>query len=193
MSTATDQKTPLDQQALEHLQLLVRRAEQGDASVLPELRRALDEHPEAWQRCGDLALEAQEAWLELVAGNNLLFRECVERKVSQMKTELAGENPTPLERLLVARVVAGWLQCEYADAAYAQMQKPTSGQHAAGLRRQNACQQRYLQAIKTLATVRRLLRPALSPMDVALKGVPELRTGRLSRQPDPAEGLPVLN
>jgi hypothetical protein len=193
MNTKTDHANAIDQEALEHLQRIVQRAEQGDASVLPELRRALDEHPEAWRRCGDVALEAQEAWLQLVAGRNLLLHECVQRKLEQLNQELAGEDPTPLERLLVARVVAGWLQTEYADAAYAEMKNPSPAQHAAAMRRQASAQQRYLQAIKTLATVRKLLRPPVSPVDLALRSLPETRAGRLPRQAVPAERVPVLN
>jgi hypothetical protein len=32
-----------------------------------------------------------------------------------------GPDPSPLEKLLVGRVVAGWLQVHYADAPYAQL------------------------------------------------------------------------
>src|SRR5262249_18785357 len=145
-----------------HLESLVQRAQQGDECVLPELRQVLDAHPELWQRCGDLALQAQTAWLQLISGKDLLLREAVQRKLDQMKEELVGLDPSPLERLLVQRGLATWLQAEYADAAYAQAKPSSSAQHQALQRRQNSAQQRHLQAIKALATVRKLLSPTLT-------------------------------
>ena len=37
-----------------------------------------------------------------------------------MRQELAGENPTALEKLLVERILACWLGVEHADAMLAQ-------------------------------------------------------------------------
>jgi len=162
-------------ETLERLQSLVKRAEQGDESALPELRAALDANPWIWERYGDLARQSQAAWLQLIAGTNLLLRESVERKAEQLRAELAGPGPSPLEKLLVERVIACWLQVQYADAAYAQLQGPSPGQHTAALKRQAGAQQRYLFAIKTLATVRKLLKPA--PSTLELLGYPAGKRG----------------
>jgi hypothetical protein len=153
-------------ETLERLQSLVKRAEQGDESALPELRVALDTNPWIWQRYGDLAQQVQAAWLQLIAGPNLLLRESVERKAEQLRAELAGPEPSPLEKLLVERVIACWLQVQYADAAYAQQTSPSPGQHTAALKRQAGSHQRYLHSIKTLATVRKLLKPAPSTLEL---------------------------
>ena len=162
-------------ETLERLQSLVKRAEQGDESALPELRAALDTNPWIWQRYGDLAQQVQAAWLQLIAGPNLLLRESVERKAEQLRSELAGPGPSPLERLLVERVIACWLQVQYADAAYAQQTSPSPGQHTAALKRQAGSHQRYLHSIKTLATVRKLLKPA--PSTLELLGYPAGKGG----------------
>jgi hypothetical protein len=183
-------------EVLERLQALVKRAEQGDESALPELRAALDANPWIWQRYGDLARQSQAAWLQLIAGPNLLLHESVERKAEQLRAELAGPEPSPLERLLVERVIACWLQTQYADAAYAQQQNPSPAQHTAALKRQAGSHQRYLYAIKTLATVRKLLKPALSPVDLALRPIAEGRPVQAHKHPRlrPAvEALPVAN
>src|ERR1700732_790215 len=84
-------------QEVQHLEALVKRARQGDESVLPELRQLLDRQPEIWQTSGDLAKLAQEAWLNLLAGKYLLLKESVRRQLEQMQQELAGPSPTPLE------------------------------------------------------------------------------------------------
>jgi hypothetical protein len=183
-------------ETLERLQTLVQRAEQGDESALPTLRAALDANPWIWERYGDLAQQSQAAWLQLIAGPNLLLRESVERKTEQLRAELAGPGPSPLERLLVERVIACWLQVQYADAAYAQQTSPSPGQHTAALKRQAGSHQRYLHAIKTLATVRKLLKPALSPVDLALRPIAESRPAKAYKHPrlrPAAEALPVAN
>ena len=59
--------------ALDQLRAVVKRAQEGDRRALPQLRRALDEHPEYFEHAGDLALMAEHAWLELMAGPNLFF------------------------------------------------------------------------------------------------------------------------
>src|SRR6516164_1103310 len=128
MSTTTTTASKQDE-ILERLQRLVERAEKGDASVLGELRVALDANPWVWERYGDLAQQSQAAWLRLVAGRNLLLLESARRKAEQLRAELAGPAPSPLERLLVERVVACWLQVHYADAAYAQLKGTNPAQH----------------------------------------------------------------
>jgi hypothetical protein len=148
-----------DAEARARLEGLVQRAQQGDESALAELRQVLDAHPGFWQRSGDLALQAQEAWLHLISGQNVLLRESLQRKLEQLKAELAGTDPSPLEKLLVERATATWLQLQYADAMYAQARANSSGQHQALQRRQSGAQQRHLQAIKMLVTVRKLLSP----------------------------------
>jgi hypothetical protein len=160
MSATQDTPPNQDPAGQARLERLLQRAQQGDESVLPELRQVLDAHPEFWQGYGDLALQAQAAWLHLISGQNLLLRESLQLKLDQLKAELGGMVPSPLERLLVERATATWLQLQYAGAVYAQVKTNSSAQHQALQRRQNSAQQRHLQALKMLMTVRKLLPPA---------------------------------
>jgi hypothetical protein len=192
MSTTTAPASKQDE-ILERLQRLVERAEGGDEGAMPELRAALNANPWVWQRFGDLGQQSQGAWLQLIAGKNLLLLESASRKAEQLRAELAGPAPSPLERLLVERVVACWLQTNYADASYAQLKGTTPAQHTAALRRQNSAQQRYLQAVRALATIRRLLRPSPAPVEIAtrLGGKERVTAGR--RDLSPAQGVAVEN
>jgi hypothetical protein len=95
--------------------------------------------------------------------------------------------------LLVERVVACWLQVHYSDAAYAQMKGGGPAQHAAALRRQDSAQRRYLQAVKVLATVRRLLRPPPAPVEVAARLGSQERVPGGRRDLAPAQGVAVEN
>jgi hypothetical protein len=165
MSTTTT-TAPKQDEILERLRKLVQRAEGGDEAALPELRVALDANPWCWERYGDIGRQAQAAWLGLLGGKNLMLKESVGRRAEQLRAELAGPEPSPLERLLVERVVSCWLQTSYADAAYAQLKGATPAQHAAALRRQNSAQQRYLQAVRALVTTRKLLRPAPTALEL---------------------------
>jgi hypothetical protein len=92
--------------------------------------------------------------------------------------------------------LAGWLQVHYADATYAQLKNATPAQHAAMQKRQTAAQHRYLQAIKSLATVRKLLKPAPSPLEMARRPVAETPGDLLVRRGRSASscaGLAVVN
>ena len=162
---------------LERLAELVQRAQQGDLTALPLLREALEGDPSLWQEYGDLAAQAQEAWLQLLAGTDYLLAESVRLKLAALRQELGAEGASPLEKLLIERVVACWLQTHYADALYAQAKGPqsTASVRQELMKRQESSQRRYLAAIKQLALVRKLLRPALPPLQLALGPVGEER------------------
>jgi hypothetical protein len=170
MDTKTDPKTQAEaevQKQQEALAQLLTRAEQGDQTVLPALRAVLDASPALWRHYGDLALQAEAALGVLAAGKNLLLGESLQRKLAAMKEELAGKSPSPLERLLVERVTATWLQTNYYDALVAQNKgaSDTQSRRLQGL--QDAAHRRHLTALRALATVRKLLTPAPSPIEVA--------------------------
>jgi hypothetical protein len=67
------------------LQELVEKASQGDLSVLPESRKAFDEHPELCEQFGDLVRHAQDSLLRLVAPSCLTAREAIARQASALK------------------------------------------------------------------------------------------------------------
>jgi hypothetical protein len=153
------------------LRRLVECAERGDHSVLPELRRLLDEHQDLWKEYGDLALLAQRTWLKVIAGNNLALRECLERKPAALKAELGEGGSGPLDGLLVDRIVACWLQVHFSECYLAQIQGKLAapGQVQFAERFLDRAQSRYLASIRQLATVRKLLRPAPSPLQIATR------------------------
>ena len=137
---------------------LVARARQGDREVLPALRAYLDDHPEVWRVVGDLAVQAREIWLDLVAGSDMLLAESIRKKMDDMRLELAGPSPTPLESLLVERILVTWLQVSHADAMAGQARGPgaTAAVRQELAKRQESAQRRYLASVKQLAVVRRL-------------------------------------
>jgi hypothetical protein len=143
---------------------LLDKAQSGDRKALDELRPLLDK-ADLWKTIGDLSRRVQQAWLEALTGRGKLAREAFERRADDLRRELVASGDSPLERLLVDRVVLTWLQVSHADNACAAMLTSDDGysyrsaafQHD----RQDRANARHLKAIKALASVRRLLVPAV--------------------------------
>jgi hypothetical protein len=87
-----------------------------------------------------------------------------------MRSELAGASPTPLERLLVERVVACWLHLHHLEIGYSAQESMSLELGAYYQRCLSSAQKRYLAAIKTLALVRKLAVPVLQ-VNIARKQV----------------------
>jgi hypothetical protein len=152
------------------LRKLLERAQRGDASTLPVLRKML-ERPGKVDLFGNLAEQAEQSFIKAAAGDDLVFKESLTRKLQLLREELAGPSPTPVERLLVERVVACWLQVQDADVRYAQGQRDcTFAQGEYQQRRMDRAHKRYLSALKTLALVRKLAVPVLQ-VNIAKKQV----------------------
>ncbi len=179
------------------LDALVIRARSGDAAILPQLRAFLDEHPAAWRHCGDLALQAQEAWINLIAGPDLLARESLSRQTAALRAELAGPAPSSLEKLLVARIVACWLQVHYSDASVAESAALSLRQASFAQKRQDAAHRRYMAALGGLALVRRLVPgshvPVAAPAQENTPVPPAGRDGTNGVEPDPRVSLALFN
>ena len=96
---------------------IVRMANAGDANALARLRKILNDYPSIWQQCADLASRVEESLISLISAKNGLLRESLQRKVRQMKVDLQGDSASPLETGVVERIVASWLQLQYAELA----------------------------------------------------------------------------
>jgi hypothetical protein len=172
----------------DELARLVGRAERGDLSVLPALREALAAHPQLWQTYGDLALQAEGALVRLAAGSNLLLAESLLLKLRALKAELGGESPSPLEKLLAERISASWLQTAYFDGLLAQAAGAGEARLKVLRQQQDAAHRRHLAGIKQLALIRKLLRPAPSPLELLRAPVGETTAPAAPRR---AGGLPL--
>jgi hypothetical protein len=170
------------------LRELVGRARQGDVTVLPRLKEFLDAHPQVWEELGDLARHAREALVRLVAGDDLLVGECVRRDLAALEAELAGPSPSPLERILVQRIVLCRLQTHKADIDAAALDQGANPHGPHAQRRQDAAHKRLLAAVKQLAVVRKLLTPSLPPITLALPPSP---TNGQAKKASPRRSSPL--
>jgi hypothetical protein len=152
------------------LQALSKRAQNGDVTALPEIRELLKDSEAVDRLGGDLARQAQLILIRKFSGKNLLYQEAVPRKLEAMRAELSGPTPTPLERLLVDRVLSCWLHLHHLEIVYAQNGTMSLSQATYYERSISAAQKRYLHAIKTLALVRKHAIPVLQ-VNIARKQV----------------------
>ncbi len=133
------------------------KARDGDEEALSKIRQVLKEAPRLAQIFVDLADVFESSVLKRVAGNDPLTQEVLSPQLEIMRKELAGPNVSPLERLLAERIVACWLQLQYADAMYAEkMNDMTMAQSEYYQRQIDRFHRRYLSSIKTLAQIRKL-------------------------------------
>jgi hypothetical protein len=155
----------------EEIRALLKRTRAGDMSTVPVVRRMLENPAAVRMFGGELAEEVIGSFTRSLAGENIGAREAVGKKIELLRAELLGENPTPVERLLVERVVACWLQVQDAELRAAQGQNDaTYRQRDFYQRRMDATNRRFLAAVRTLALVRKLAVPALQ-INVARKQV----------------------
>jgi hypothetical protein len=160
-----DQSVEASPPSVEHVVNLLERVKAGEHNLLPELRVALNDRPEIWKHFGDLGQHAKEAWLTLVAGCDLGFRECLRLKIADDERAIAGPDASRLESLMATRVVLTALQVSHADSMVALKRVESLKQEKFLADRQDRAHKRYLSSIALLATLRRLAPPAQHALD----------------------------
>jgi hypothetical protein len=184
----------------EELKELLTKAIKGDLTLLPELKKAFDEHPELVQRFGDMVSDAERSLLRLAVGSNLVAKEAITRQAADLRTRLATTAPSELERLLIDRIAISWIEVYLADSNLALRLLTDSGAAPgtqAAEKRLDRAHQRYLAAVKALAVVSKLVKRPPSVLDLLTSQVQETGiTGLAARRhtiATPGTGIPVAN
>jgi len=139
----------------------LKRADDGDESVLPAIRKLLALPDVVEQMGGNLAARAQKALVNSICGKRLPDKEALLQKLANLRAELGGPAPTPLEQLVVERIVACWLQLHSLELSYGSQASMAIELATYYQKSIDRAQKRYLAAIKALAYVRRLARPVV--------------------------------
>jgi hypothetical protein len=173
------------------LRKVLERARRGEVASLPELRAVLRSRPDLVEYGGNLAAIAERAWIGVAAGPDLAVAESLKLKAAELRAELSGPCPTPLERLAIDRVVVSWLECSYADVVAARLCDVSPRVAEFALERQDRAAKRHLSSLGALATIRKLT-PDLN--DAAPEG-DRRRPGRIGSlratiDPDPDQARP---
>ena len=150
---------------LTELRALSEKAEAGDKEARKELRRLVRaSSPEVIaEASATIARRAEWMLVKTISAGEPLMEEALLERMHQMRSEIAGENPTPLEVLLTERVVAGWLLLEVLEGLIAaQYQRDVKAHRVPPTyviqqsRIVESATRRYLAAIRELARVRKL-------------------------------------
>jgi hypothetical protein len=96
--------------AIDCVNALLPAANAGDPAALAELRAVLGTTPRLWRELGDLGRQGEAALIRIAAGSNPVAKDAIIRKLDALRREVAGPDPSPLERLLADRVAVGWLR-----------------------------------------------------------------------------------
>jgi hypothetical protein len=155
----TKEEKEAHRNTVERLDELAEKTGKGDKKPLPEIRKILKESPElAWQLM-DFAKVAEWQYTEvMVKEEDLGLKEVLIRQLAAMREEVAGEDPSPMERLLAESIVLTWLQIQLFEGLYASgMYKSTSiRQGNYEQKRIDQAHRRHLSAIRTLAQIRKM-------------------------------------
>lgn len=134
----------------------LKAAQAGDESVMPMVRKILDQGGLVKR----MAIMAQQTVIKQFFGTDLLMIESANRECAQLRKKLAGEAPSPLEELLIERIVLCWLELQGYEAQYAQIAGESAFEsHEFYQKRIDRAHRRFLSACKALATIRRLAVP----------------------------------
>ena len=161
--SVTPELTDSTRARIRELEALSHKAEAGDEGARKELRQALRESaPDVIAQCSDTARVYRRLLAKTASANDTLVEEAIVERARMLASEVAGENPTPLEVLLAERIASLWVFVELQEAlvsAYFVRDNPNRAPVSYLLKMikiQESANRRYLAAMKALAQVRKL-------------------------------------
>jgi len=101
---------------------VMQRAAAGDRAALPQMLAMFDEAASRFvEAFGNMATHVENSLISGAGGKDLTVKEGLSRKLAGIRKDLAGPDPTPIERLLAERAALCWLtvyeyERRYADA-----------------------------------------------------------------------------
>jgi hypothetical protein len=151
-------KAPL---TLEDYADLRRRCEAGDVEAFRQITHIDHEDDDLDIDEGDIAAHAERAVVELTS-TSIRERAALARRLAQKRTELDGPTPSPIEQVLVDRVVTCGLHVSVLEERFTKAIKEedvTLQKHLDRLL--TSAHRRHLLAVNMLARVRRLVIPVV--------------------------------
>jgi hypothetical protein len=142
----------------------LKQAVNGDENCLPKARALLSdpERGEITTRyCGSSAEWLRQTISKKASGGNVVVREAIQKKIDEIRAELEGPNPSPIERLLAERASLCWFAVNWYEERFINANEMSLTQADYFQRRIHRTHQRFLSAVETLARVRKLAVPAL--------------------------------
>ena len=143
---------------LSEIREVVAEVKRPNRTVLPLLRDYISANPEIWEELEIVGIKAEEKWIDLLVADRDDLRDGLRNQIDEIRREYWCGGSSPLERLLVDRIVVSWLMVLYFEAAFAVASE-------AGLLKQerffstqlSRAQRKHGGAVKSLVEVRKLL------------------------------------
>ena len=155
---------------------VIPRAQAGDPAALALVKASFDSHPTSWDVVVRLA-GAEERLITTIAGDDALKAAALRRRADALRHDLNGPVGSPLERLVIERIVMTWLGVVEAERLALHVGERSIKQADYLDRRLDRAQRRHLAAIKVLAVVRRLALPVVQ-LNIAER---QVNVGQVSR------------
>jgi len=155
-------KSPKQDSTRSELVDLVEQANTGDAQALARLKNELEgsNGENLLNIAGDLAYGVEKSTITSILGDAQPGGELVLlEKLNRMRVELGWNTAPKLERILIERVCQTWLFLHLLELASKQSTATPVGLAEYEERRIERVERRHLQAVKMLATVRKLAMP----------------------------------
>lgn len=117
-------------------------------------------------KAGDAAAETEAILVHTICGagpDKAAARAAAHAAIARVRDDLAGPDPSPIERLLADRVALTWYDLHESESRLISAGKESMMIHQATFleKRLDRAYRRYLMALKTLAQVRKLAGPTL--------------------------------
>ncbi len=158
-SAMTKEEIEARRETVGRLRELVKKAEKGNKKSVLEIREILQENPGlAWRYMTPAKLTERLFIDKMSKDKDLAAKELMEHQLAAMREEIAGQSPSPLERLLAERVVLTWLQIQlfesiYASSVFKNMPIAQGNYYQKLL---DSIYRRHLSAIRMLAQIRKM-------------------------------------
>lgn len=152
----------LDQLSLASLEKLIAGAEAGDAQAIAAFQQFLEDGGSAaWREVGDLADVAEKMLVAKVFAGTKGPALAARRRFKELRTELAEDHATPLEKLAIDRVIlASMFACAVDLLVAAEGSDGLTS--AKRLQAQATAEKRVQAALKSLQTAREIGRAAIA-------------------------------
>jgi len=148
--------------------------EKPRAEDLVALRRFFDDVPEVWHSTGNMATRTLDHLIRTYYQQSAYVRECVSRRVEELREQLGYQESPTLERILIEQILVCWVNL-YVLEINSATKLCESHSKETGLywdRRLTGAQRRFRRASECLARIRKLSRnvPTLQFNIAALGG-----------------------
>lgn len=110
---------------------------------------------------GDLVANNEARLIHTLVSDNDARYFAIQKQIELKREKLSGPDPSPLEQMLVNRIVTCWLQVQLGDQQCLETDGLTLKQVEHREKVRDRAHRRLLQAIKTLARIRKMAVPVV--------------------------------